>query len=72
MTSVTNVVAMPARGRTLRDRVRDYDWDGLIEPACATLSALLDEDDHRRIGEMFWRHYLSLDAVRHIASQITP
>jgi len=72
MTSLTNVVAMPARGRTLRDRVRDYDWDGLIEPACATLSALLDEDDHRRIGEMFWRHYLSLDAVRHIASQITP
>ena len=73
MTRVTNVLAMPVRaGRSLRDRVRDYDWDGLIEPACATLSALLDTDDHRRIGEMFWRHYLSLDAVRHIASQMTP
>jgi methyl-accepting chemotaxis protein len=66
------VPATPNRHRTLRDRVRDYDWDGLIGPTCATLSALLDEDDHRRIGEMFWRHYLSLGAVRHIASQMTP
>ncbi len=73
MTRATNVLAMPVRaGRSLRDRVRDYDWDGLIEPACATLSALLDTADHRRIGEMFWRHYLSLDAVRHVAAQMTP
>ncbi|BCA64077.1 chemotaxis protein [Sphingomonas sp. HMP9] len=72
MTGFTDVPVMPARAeRSLRDRVRDYDWDGLIAPACATLSALLDENDHRWIGAMFWQHYLSLDAVRHVASQIT-
>ena len=42
--------------RPLRERVHDYDWDGLIEPACATLSALLEPDDHRKIAETFWRH----------------
>ncbi len=72
MTADTALATPMRSARSLRERVGDYDWDGLIAPACATLSALLDEDDHRRIGEMFWRHYLSLDAVRHIAAQITP
>ena len=37
--------------RPLRERVHDYDWDGLIEPACATLSALLEPADRRRIAD---------------------
>ncbi len=58
--------------RSLRERVRDYDWDGLIEPTCATLTALLDEADHRRIAETFWHHYLSLEAARHVVAYFTP
>lgn len=58
--------------RPLRERVRDYDWDGLIEPACATLSALLERDDHRKIAETFWRHYLSLKSAQHIRRHFTP
>ncbi len=58
--------------RTLRERVRDYDWDGLIEPGCASLSALLDADDYRKIAESFWRHYLSLEATRGIVAYFTP
>ena len=58
--------------RPLRERVRDYDWDGLIEPACATLSALLEPDDHRKIAETFWRHYLSLKSAQHIRRHFTP
>jgi len=58
--------------RPLRERVRDYDWDGLIEPACATLSALLEPEDHRKIAETFWRHYLSLESAQHIRRHFTP
>jgi methyl-accepting chemotaxis protein len=58
--------------RTLRERVRDYDWDGLIEPSCAAVSALLEEADYRRIAETFWRHYLSLEATQGIAGYFTP
>ena len=58
--------------RSLRERVRDYDWDGTIEPACVTLAALLDDADHYRIAETFWRHYLSLDAARHVVAYFTP
>ncbi len=58
--------------RALRERVRDYDWDSLIAPACATLSALLDESDHQQIAETFWRHYLSLEATRAIVPYFTP
>ncbi|MGU3392218.1 methyl-accepting chemotaxis protein [Sphingomonas sp. M1A8_2b] len=64
--------AWDSDSRSLRERVRDYDWDGLIEPTCATLTALLDEADHRRIAETFWQHYLSLDAVRHVVAYFTP
>ncbi len=58
--------------RPLRERVRDYDWDGMVEPGCAVLTALLDADDRRRIAETFWRHYLSLDAARHVVARFTP
>ncbi|MES3151355.1 methyl-accepting chemotaxis protein [Sphingomonas faeni] len=58
--------------RSLRERVRDYDWDGIIAPTCAALSDLLNADDDRRIAETFWRHYLSLDATRHVAAHFTP
>ncbi len=58
--------------RTLQERVRDYDWDGLITPACVTVSGLLGENDYRRIAETFWQHYLSLDATKTIAAFFTP
>ncbi|KQN32216.1 chemotaxis protein [Sphingomonas sp. Leaf34] len=58
--------------RPLRERVHDYDWDGLIEPACATLSALLEPEDRRQIAETFWRHYLSLDSAQHLLRHFTP
>ena len=58
--------------RPLRERVRDYDWDGMVEPGCAVLTALLDADDRRRIAETFWRHYLSLESARHIVRHLTP
>ena len=75
--SGSSAIATPGQAwesdaRSLRDRVRDYDWDGMIEPACASLSALLDTDDHRRIAETFWRHYLSRDAARHVVRYFTP
>ena len=76
------IAAIPSPGAHLRDiggdtrplqeRVRDYDWDGLIGPTCITLTAMLDADDHRLIAETFWRHYLSLDSVRHIVSSFSP
>ncbi|KQN30090.1 chemotaxis protein [Sphingomonas sp. Leaf38] len=56
----------------MRERVHDYDWDGLIEPACATLSALLEPEDRRQIAETFWRHYLSLDSAQHLLRHFTP
>jgi methyl-accepting chemotaxis protein len=58
--------------RPLRDRVHDYDWDGAIGPACATLGALLTPADCRQIAETFWRHYLSLESARHIVRHLTP
>ena len=58
--------------RPLHERVRDYDWDGLIGPTCKTLTAMLGADDHRLIAETFWRHYLSLDSVRHVMPSFTP
>jgi methyl-accepting chemotaxis protein len=58
--------------RSLRERVRDYDWDGVMQPACATLSALLDDAAYLQISETFWRHYLSLEATRHITHHFTP
>ena len=64
--------AWDSDSRSLRDRVRDYDWDGLIAPTCATLTALLDDADHRRIAETFWQRYLSLDAVSHVVAYFTP
>ena len=58
--------------RPLRERVHDYDWDGLIEPSCAALTTLLEPDDRRQIAETFWRHYLSLESARHIQRYFTP
>ena len=59
-------------GRTIRERLRDYDWDGAIAPGCAEIDALLTPADHVGIAETFWRHYLSLDATRHLLARLTP
>ncbi len=58
--------------RSLRARIQDYDWDGLIAPGCATLSSLLEPADRRQIAETFWRHYLSLDSARHVLRHFPP
>ena len=58
--------------RPLRERVHDYDWDGLIEPACAMLSAMLAPAERHQIAESFWRHYLSLESARHVLRHFTP
>ena len=58
--------------RSIAERIRDYDWDGAIVPACADISSLLGEEDFHAAGEAFWRHYLSLPAARHLRPLITP
>jgi methyl-accepting chemotaxis protein len=58
--------------RSIRDRIRDYDWDGAIVPGCAEITALLDPEDYETVATAFWRHYVSLDSTRHIAASFTP
>jgi methyl-accepting chemotaxis protein len=53
--------------RSFSERVRDYDWDGAIRPACAEIAIILTDEDFLAISGSFWRHYLSLDAARDIA-----
>ena len=52
-------------GRSIVERVRDYDWDGQIGQGAAEVCRLID-DRFEEIGQAFWQHYLSLDATRHI------
>ena len=52
-------------GRSIIDRVRDYDWDGQIAPGAAEIVGLI-EGHYEEIGRAFWRHYLSLDSTKHI------
>ena len=55
----------------MRERLRDYDWDGLIAPTCARIAAVLTDEDYDSIAESFWRHYHSLDAVRQTLTSAT-
>ena len=45
--------------RPVADRVRHYDWDGVIAPGSAEITALLD-GHCEEIARAFWRHYMSL------------
>jgi len=54
--------------RSFAERVRDYDWDGAIRPACAEIAAVLTDEDYLAISTAFWQHYLSLDATRQITA----
>jgi methyl-accepting chemotaxis protein len=56
--------------RPLAERVRDYDWDGAIAPACAEIAELIDQD-FERISGAFWDHYLSLPATAHVRGYFT-
>ncbi|WP_267382015.1 MULTISPECIES: methyl-accepting chemotaxis protein [unclassified Sphingomonas] len=58
------------QSRSLSDRLRDYDWDGAIQPACTRIAALLTMADHHAISRSFWTHYLSLDAARHLRDAV--
>ena len=58
--------------RSFAERVRDYDWDGAIRPACADIAAILTDADYLAISKSFWRHYMSLEATRHVADQQNP
>ncbi len=55
-------------GRSTRDRVSDYDWDGQIAPACADLVTLVD-DASLEINRCFWDSYLSRPDTRHLRDQ---
>ena len=49
----------------MAERLRDYDWDGSLLPAClAVADALVDQS--AEISLAFWTHYLSLDATRSV------
>ena len=51
-------------GRTVAERMREFDWDGRIGPACAEIAELF-RDHYGEIAEAFWRHYTALpDAGR--------
>jgi methyl-accepting chemotaxis protein len=66
------VVAWADEQRPVRERIRDYDWDGSIVPVCAEIAALLQPEDYETIAAAFWDHYLSLDTTRHMAAWFTP
>ena len=56
--------------RSMRDRIRDYDETGALSPRCAEIHDLIAEDAIS-VGEAFWQHYLSLDAVAHVRPHLT-
>ena len=55
-------------GRTTRERVADYDWDGQIAASCAELVELLDDCSYE-INRAFWDSYLGRPETRHLRSQ---
>ena len=57
--------------RRFADRVKDYDWDGAIGPACAQIDMLVGDDFHL-IARGFWQHYLSLPSTAAIHAHYTP
>ena len=58
--------------RSAREHVADYDWDGLIAPACAELTALLSDEDLRSLAAGFWRRYMEMPATAHVRDYFTP
>lgn len=56
--------------RPLSERIRDYDWDGIIAPSCAEMSVLIG-DDFGQIAQAFWDRYLALPATAHVRSYFT-
>ncbi|HEX8553688.1 MAG TPA: methyl-accepting chemotaxis protein [Sphingomonas sp.] len=58
--------------RSVRDRIRDYDWDGAIVPGCAQITALLQPADYETVATAFWNHYLTIESTRHLRAMFTP
>ncbi|MCD2323107.1 methyl-accepting chemotaxis protein [Sphingomonas sp. IC-56] len=52
-------------GRNTIGTVADYDWDGAITKGCAEIAQLL-ADDHERIAEGFWTHFLEQPFFRNL------
>lgn len=51
--------------RSIAAHVRDYDWDGDMDPGAREIAALLSPADCEQIAREFWTHYLSGSAARH-------
>ncbi|MEO5867339.1 MAG: methyl-accepting chemotaxis protein [Sphingomonas sp.] len=58
-------------GRSMRDLLGGYDWDGRILPACIDIHAATA---HRttEMSEAFWQFYLDLPAASHLRTALTP
>jgi methyl-accepting chemotaxis protein len=54
------------------DRLRDYDWDGAIAPACREIASLLGPDEFRAMAAEFWDRYLTLPEVAPFRDHFTP
>ncbi|OWK28640.1 methyl-accepting chemotaxis protein [Sphingomonas mucosissima] len=54
--------------RSIAAHVRDYDWDGDMQPGAREIAALLSPADCDQIAREFWAHYLSGQAAGHIAA----
>jgi methyl-accepting chemotaxis protein len=59
--------------RSIQERVRDYDWDGAIDPACRRIATLLvGTEDLRAIDLAFWDFYARHPDAAHIRAAFTP
>jgi len=56
-------------GRSIADRVAEYDWDGAIAPTVAEIVRLI-EGHENSIASAFWDHYLKLPAAAHIRAYL--
>ncbi|OYY88135.1 MAG: chemotaxis protein, partial [Sphingomonas sp. 28-66-16] len=65
-----STVTWSQQGRSTRDRVADYDWDGKIGPACKELVTLL-ADSSEDISRCFWSVYLTRSDTRHLRAIFT-
>lgn len=52
--------------RSIAAHVRDYDWDGDMDPGAREIAALLSPADCDQIAREFWVHYLNGPAARHV------
>ncbi|UZK69132.1 methyl-accepting chemotaxis protein [Sphingomonas sp. S1-29] len=51
--------------RGIAERLREYDWDGIVIPTAHEVAELL-AGEYDAISQAFWRHYLALPASAHI------